>query len=449
MSVPILDLQQRIRELGRIRIGQQVPTGKGGTRPEKLETFRLTSASRPLLDKVAALYGGTVQEWTPRGGTQQWEVFTTAKRIPILVPPQPVSQWYELWTGGGCVRRCDGQREIIKEKPCLCALADERACKPTTRLNVVLKDVEGIGVFRLESHGYYAATELPQVASFLEQAGGYVSATLILEARVVKKVDEKPKHFMVPAIEIEGVTPGQLVSGQVIRPQIADGAAPRPVAGSQAPAISAPVEPTPSRDFVKEILAAETPGAVMALFDEAKRVGVRNPAEVTAAAKARGTELTQQAEQQMSPVGHIAAAQAATTMDQLTAALSAAQLKGFGNDMSDNTKDPVALAFKKRHLELASAEAGTTAAPPPPSPQPAQAQPQEREALWSQIVAASPFDRTADLTEDFSSKHHVLPSQASPEQLATYLADLTSSTRAQAISAPAEAPAADFDQPPF
>lgn len=436
MSVPILDLQQRIRELGRIRIGQQVPVGNNGkTRPAKLETFRLTSASRPLLDKVAALYGGTVQEWTPRGGTQQWEVFTTAKRLPILVPPQPVSQWYELWNGGGCTRRCDGQREIIKETPCVCALSDERECKPTTRLNVVLKDVEGIGVFRLESHGYYAATELPQVASFLEQAGGYVSATLILEERVVKKVDEAPKRFMVPGIEIEGVTPGQLVSGQVIRPEISGGAAPQAVAGSQAPAISAPVEPAAKRDFAKEILAAKTTDDVMALFNLAKSLNVSNADAVTAAAKARGSELKAQegSPDPANPLFHIAAALAATTMAQLTTAIRAAQLKGFGNDVSDNTTDPVAKAFKKRHLELASAEAGTATAPPPPAPQAtAPAQPQEREALLMQIMAASPFERQADLDQDIASKTGVLPSAATAEQLAHYLAELTSGTRTHA-----------------
>jgi len=60
--VPILDIQQRSRELGRIRIGQTQPTKSGKSRPAKLDRFRLTSASRPLLERVAALYGGTVRE---------------------------------------------------------------------------------------------------------------------------------------------------------------------------------------------------------------------------------------------------------------------------------------------------------------------------------------------------------------------------------------------------
>lgn len=210
--MPILTLQKRARELGRIRIGQVVAGKNGKNRPEKLDRFRLTSPSRPLLLKVAALYGGEVREWTPQnGGPQQYEVVTDAKRLPVMVPPQPVSQFYELWSGGGCVRRCDGERELLSEKPCLCDPDPERReCKPTTRLNVVLRDVEGIGVWRLESHGYYSAVELPEVADFLARAGGYVTAWLALEERTGKR-DGKTQRWMVPTLEVD-ITPTQLLT---------------------------------------------------------------------------------------------------------------------------------------------------------------------------------------------------------------------------------------------
>src|SRR5690348_14708167 len=181
--MPILDLQRRLRELGRIRIGQQVPTSSGKTRPEKLDRFRITSASQPLIERVAALYGGQAREWDNHG-TAQYEVITEATRLPVLVPPQPISQYYELWAAGGCQRRCDGVTELLKDRPCICGPDPaERKCKPTTRLNVVLRDVEGVGVFRLESHGYYSAIELPDLAEFLARAGGYVPARLALEER--------------------------------------------------------------------------------------------------------------------------------------------------------------------------------------------------------------------------------------------------------------------------
>lgn len=226
--MPILDLQRRARELGRIRIGQVQPTSSGKTRPAKLDRFRITSASRPLLERIAELYGGDVREWTPQNSkVAAWEVLTESTRLPILVPPQPVTQWYETWSGGGCQRRCDGVREVLKDRPCVCGPDPaDRECKPTTRLNVVLREVEGIGVFRLETHGYYAAVELPMAAELLAQAAGYVSGFLALEERMVVR-DGKTQRFMVPVLDI-GITPQQLLDRGAAAPAALAGPAERP-----------------------------------------------------------------------------------------------------------------------------------------------------------------------------------------------------------------------------
>ncbi|WP_109507316.1 hypothetical protein [Nocardioides speluncae] len=245
----ILTLQKRARSLGRIRIGQVVPTQSGKTRPAKLDRFRLTSPSKPLLDKAASLYGGTVQEWTPQGGgAKQWEVLTDSKRIPIMVPPQPVSQFLETWAGGICVHRCDGYTEMLSGETCDPDDPRHIEARPTTRLNVVLRDVEGIGVWRLETKGWNAAMELPDAAEFLAQAGGYVNGWLSLEERVSKTVvDGKPqtRRFMVPIIEID-VTPAELMAGRgrVATPELAGPVPQTPaIAGPQGegrPAIAGP-----------------------------------------------------------------------------------------------------------------------------------------------------------------------------------------------------------------
>lgn len=218
--MPILELQQRMRELGRIRIGAK--TSKGA--PTKLDRFRVTSPSRPLLDAVAAAYGGQVTDWTPAGGTAQYEVLTDATALPVLVPPQPLTQWMELWSGGGCARRCDGRTNVLDDSPCACpddqaernaAAAQGRACKPTTRLNVVLRDVPGIGVWRLESHGWNAALELPQVVGFLAQAtaaGTYLPASLGLVERTQRTPGQGVRRYMVPTIDVDA-TPSQLMAG--------------------------------------------------------------------------------------------------------------------------------------------------------------------------------------------------------------------------------------------
>lgn len=211
--MPIITLQKRARELGRIRIGQKGDRGQ----PQKLDRFRVTSPAKHIVEKVAELYGGEVKPWTPAGGSPQWEVITESTRMPIMVPPQPVTQWLETWTGGaGCVHRCDGEVNFLTGEACDPEDPNHLNAKPTTRLNVVLRDVEGIGVFRLESHGWNAALELPQAAEFLAAVGGYVNGWVSLEERVSKTtVDGKPqtRKFLVPIIEID-VTPAQLMAGK-------------------------------------------------------------------------------------------------------------------------------------------------------------------------------------------------------------------------------------------
>ncbi|MFE3031520.1 hypothetical protein ACFXKY_07715 [Streptomyces canus] len=276
--MPILTLQQRLRELGRIRIGQKVATAKGGTRPGKLDRFRLTSPSKELLDRVAAKYGGTVQPWTPDGGAGQYEVITDARRMPIHVPPQPVSQYFELWSGGGCQRRCDGVTELLKDRPCICGPdPEQRSCKPTTRLNVVLSEIEGVGVWRLESHGYYAALELPGVAELLAQTGGYVEAFLGLEQRTAKR-DGQTRHWMVPTIDL-AVTPAALMAGA------ASAAGPAVAGGPQRAAIEAP-----RPDYLRLAAVAESAAAVRELYEQAVAAGHMNK-QIADALTARAAEL--------------------------------------------------------------------------------------------------------------------------------------------------------------
>lgn len=207
---PILDLQRRIREAGRIRAGDQV--GEGRSRhPRKLEKFRLTSSDRVVLERCAQEFGGEVREWTDAPSADQYELFTDTNTLAVFVPPGELSfsQWYELWNAGGCVRRCDGRTNVIADGPCECDPRD-RECAITTRLSVMLRDIEGLGVWRLESHGYYAASELAGVVDLLDAAstrGHLLPATLRLEPRTVKRIDSKTgkpvtRNFVVPTLDV-------------------------------------------------------------------------------------------------------------------------------------------------------------------------------------------------------------------------------------------------------
>jgi hypothetical protein len=231
--MPIIDLQRRMRQLGEIRIGHVVSgvskKGNAYTSPAKLKHFRFTSPSREILAEVAKLYGGEVKPWTPaNGGPAEFEVYSTTNRLPVLIPPQDaVSQWYELYAGSKCQRRCDGVTEHKKDRPCLCD-PENRECKITTRVNVMLRDVPALGQWLLITKGYYAATELPPAAELLAQAGGYVAGWLGMEEKLVQR-DEGPARFMVPTLDVE-ITPAALMAGQMTGAQAAVAKGPERVA---------------------------------------------------------------------------------------------------------------------------------------------------------------------------------------------------------------------------
>lgn len=206
--MPIIDLQRRMVEVGRLRMGEQVPYVKDGVtkyRAAKLANWRITSRDRQRLEAAAALYGGEVREWEAKPG--EFELYTkTAEVAILLVPGQTLSQWYEVWSGGGCQRRCDGEREMLSDAPCICdGEKGDRKCKPTTRLSVMLPDVPGLGVYRLESHGYYAAVELAGTSAMLETAtakGQLLPARLRIDQR--SKVEGgKTTKYAVPVIDID------------------------------------------------------------------------------------------------------------------------------------------------------------------------------------------------------------------------------------------------------
>lgn len=203
--MPIIDLQRRIREIGRIRIGQTVRTGNGRGRPAKLESFRLTSRDATVIRAAADLWGGTAQTWDAPDG-QQWEVITDTAELAVVVPPGDMafSQWYEQWTAGGCKVRCDGAHDIVRDTACDCD-PERRACSIHTRLSVMLPDLPGVGVWRLETHGYYAAGELAGVVELCQQAmaaGTMLPARLRLEQRRVVR-DGKTNKFNVPTLDLD------------------------------------------------------------------------------------------------------------------------------------------------------------------------------------------------------------------------------------------------------
>lgn len=290
----ILDLQQRLAEAGRIRQGTTEPaTSSKGTRfdrPVKLDTWRLTSKDQQRIEAAATLYGGAPAPWEKRPG--EWELITDTDTLDVLViPGQSLSQSWELWEGGECKRRCDGYQEVLSDQPCRCPpdyderrdlAKDGKACKPTTRLSVVLPRLPGIGQWRLEARGFYAAVELAAAAQVLEEAsrrGALLPARLRLEQRTDRR-NGQTRNYRVPVLDLDvsvaqlnqlsqgaaagqvldlGYTPVAAIEGPTVREAVEAANGPKPASrqGKTAAPIGAPAiapstapigdgEPTPA-----------------------------------------------------------------------------------------------------------------------------------------------------------------------------------------------------------
>jgi len=226
--MPILDLQRRLHEAGRIRIGVTVPTSGGKTRPAKLTTFRVTGQDKRALQQIARLYGGTVAPWKDAPVGEQWQVITDTAEIRVAVPPErmALSQSYELWSGGGLVRRCDGARQQTDE-PCACAALDADdnqtpRCSRHTRLSLMLADLATTGLWRLDTQGFYASEELAgafELAQMLAAATGraLLPGWLRLEQREIRRPGEPTKKFAVPVLDLE-MDAGQLLGPPGLAP---------------------------------------------------------------------------------------------------------------------------------------------------------------------------------------------------------------------------------------
>jgi hypothetical protein len=284
----LLDAQRRLRELGRVRLGE-----KGERGPRKLTTFRLTSPNGALLDEASTRWGGEVAVWqgAPGAGVQ-FEVTLDADELEVFVPPQDIegSQFYELWTGGGCARRCDGVTETITDAPCVCE-EGKRECKPTTHLLVMLPQLPDMGVWRLTSHGYAAAQEIPATVALLHQFGVTLpAATLAIEQRSVDK-----KQFAVPVLRapytMSGVTVAGLPDGDdeslLTRP-IAELEA-ETWAGGEGPVGGSDTVPTPGPGFTREEAWSSLVGTAGSIEKAGRLV---NTANGTAYTRSTITEAT-------------------------------------------------------------------------------------------------------------------------------------------------------------
>lgn len=319
----IEDLPQRMRELGRLRMGEKAISKNGKPYPVKRTTWRFTGTDAGLLGVIGDLYGGEVEPWpeAPGEGTF-YQIKTEANAVRVLIPvANALSQFYEFWTADGCTRRCTGKVNLIDDSPCVCPSdisarmeaasgVKPTACKPTTRLNVMLPDVPDLGYWRVEAHGYQAAIELPgMLAQYVGLARMYardtlpddliLPAELAIESRRVKKPGQAPADFVVPVIRTPQVTPNMLMTGEVpglasVTPlQIDAGGTPPPAIGTGSQREEAesraatPAPPAPFDASNEKIVDRET---ALALKESAMEAGLKGAELAAVVAGATGGE---------------------------------------------------------------------------------------------------------------------------------------------------------------
>jgi hypothetical protein len=280
MGSRIMTMKRAGAELGRIRTGYSTPHADPKKRPvaQRSATFILSSHSREYVERAAALYGGKAEEWTPQGSKiSQFRVITEARELRAILPPgDPLSQDNELWTGGGCARRCDGITEKLSRRPCLC-LAEHgeqwheqpagTVCKPTSRLNVMLADLPDFGVWRLETHSYYAADAMAGgIDAVLAATDGKspMPLRMWIEQREVKrrgKTKRFPVVMVVPAIpSLRHALSGPLSMAAALDPGTIE-----------RPAIEAAPAEVP--DYLDEARKCRTSDEVRQVWHKANRAG--------------------------------------------------------------------------------------------------------------------------------------------------------------------------------
>ncbi len=338
--MPMLDIQKRHAEVFRIRLGDKGSKGQ----PQKLtDAIRVTSPNRSVVEAFVEVYGGEVTAWE-----QQWQAYLPVTALPVMVlPGQSLVQWWEAYRQTVCERRCDGFTEQLSGQQCMCPtditvrMQTKGACRPMTRINVVCPEVAVVGAGSLVSHGMIAAETLPQSVAVAEAA----LARGLMVPGMLRVIEHQGKrHYVVPQLEIVGVSLAQLETGEVERPAVA--APERPSLAPPAPkAIAAPSRPAQSAAPRRPAVAPPLPGedvpppAPAATDDDRDRLAARI-AELDE--RDRETVAAQWQEAKLPPLRH-------ADLTKVHVAIAAEMVEGFEHAAFDR---------RRKHVKAKMGEAG-------------------------------------------------------------------------------------------
>lgn len=277
--MPIKDLQQRYQDSFRIRLGDR--SGRNSGPVALTDRIRITAPNKEAVAAFAEKYGeakgGEVRAWE-----DEWEVYLPITGLPIwIMPGDSLIQWWELYRGKVCDRRCDGEVEQLTKQDCLCPgdidkrIEDKNSCKPMSRISVVCPDVAILGTGALVTHSRIAAETFPTAITL---ALPWLSRGRPV-AGVLRTLTHKGRTtFTFPTIEILGPAQGfedlQIDAG-VVPPALEAGSEREDAPGSGRPA--PPPAPPPFDESNEKLVG---PAAGRAFMAQCKRRGF-TPAQVT------------------------------------------------------------------------------------------------------------------------------------------------------------------------
>jgi len=414
MGNRIATLQRQTRELGRLRSGTFDPTkGRGKGAPQRSKTWIVTSPAEHQVEAAAAIWGGRVERWQPQGsGDPQFRVITNAIAVEAIVPPgDPLGSAYEMWSKGGIQRNCNGLVESESGSACLCRAKwgeqfhlfapKDSACKITSRLCVILPQMPDLGVYRVETHSYYATNEITDMVEMIRAAVGpnrLVPVNLRIEPRT-KVSKGETKKFPVVVVELRGATAGELLAATMNnnggelnysgRQAIGGGSA--ALAGAPARAAIEAARPN-YRALAADAMTADE---IMAIWNQALAAG----------------HLDDELKAHLAPIGAaLRARESAPDTASTHAAESAVERAEAGGDGScdGDCEDPDACPDCAAESPVEQGDGVDT---------------EKLDELWALIVENTPQWSSSQLAAQFASANPgVSSSTASEEQLGEFLA---------------------------
>lgn len=359
----ILTLQRQARELGRLRAGVYELNDKGKMAPRRSDTWIVTSHSHEYVAAAAEEWGGIAEQWTPNGSSvSQWRVVTESATLDAILPPgDPLKQYYEKWNKGGCERRCDGETESLDDQPCVCR----------ARFGEAFHERKPDEVCQATSRLNVILPQMPDIGTWRMESHSYYAA-VELAAHIDLIRQAVSEQYAVP-IRIRLEKRDRMVRGKarhytVPVVELRGVVAGEVLAGAIPPAITQ--EPRPA-------IEAAPPAAVEAGMPE----GLTATKILALAALCKNPQQ----------INHLweDAKGAGILTDELKT-----QLRQRGEELGGKAKDAT------------DAKGATDTA---------------LDILWSQIVAASPFDTTKELEADFWQATGKDPQSATTEDLRNYL----------------------------